>query len=132
MTDKKEIIALLERYMDSPRLAGIENYGAKIVDMPATLIEDCIKILKAQEPRIMTLKELRDIGSIWELDGPPFLWMEINPTFKWRRGFWVSWHDIYDMIDNLHPTYDSDNYLKLWRLWTKTPTKEQRIETAWN
>lgn len=49
MTDKKEIIALLERYMNSPRLAGVENYGAKIVDMPAPLIEDVISLLRAEE-----------------------------------------------------------------------------------
>lgn len=53
MTDqekREKVVALLERYVDIPNLAGIENYGAKIVDMPAPLIADALELLKAQEP----------------------------------------------------------------------------------
>ena len=50
MPDVENVIALLERYVRIPNLAGAENYGAKIVDMPAPLITDAIALLKAQEP----------------------------------------------------------------------------------
>lgn len=50
MPDIEKVVALLERYVDSPNLAGAENYGAKIVDMPAPLITDALALLKAQEP----------------------------------------------------------------------------------
>jgi hypothetical protein len=89
-------------------------------------------LLKAQEPMVMTLGDLRDIGSVWELDTPPYLWMEINPSYRWTRGFWVAWREIYDMIDGLHPTYDADNYGKTWRCWTSRPTAEQRGKEPWN
>lgn len=94
-------------------------------------LKDTIALLKAQEPRVMTLGDLRDIGSVWELNTPPYLWMEINPSYRWTRGFWVAWREIYDMIDGLHPTYDADNYGKMWRCWTSRPTDEQRKATSW-
>ena len=47
---REKVVALLKRYMMTPNLAGAENYGAKIVDMPAPLIADAISLLKAQEP----------------------------------------------------------------------------------
>ena len=79
----------------------------------------------------MTLGDLRDIGSVWELNTPPYLWMEINPSHRWTRGFWVAWREIYDMIDGLHPTYDADNYGKIWCCWTAKPTVEQREVVKW-
>ena len=90
-----------------------------------------ITLLKAKEPRVMTLSNLRDIGSVWELNTPPHLWMDINPSYRWTRGFWVAWREIYDMIDGLHPTYDADNYGKIWRCWTTRPTVEQMNNTPW-
>ena len=94
-------------------------------------LEQVVSALKAQEPRVMTLGDLRDIGSVWELNTPPYLWMEINPSYRWTRGFWVAWREIYDMIDGLHPTYDADNYGKIWRCRTSRPTDEQREATPW-
>lgn len=61
---REKVIALLERYVDAPNLAGVENYGAKIVDMPAPLIIDALALLKAQEP--VEPKRLRD----WEREPP--------------------------------------------------------------
>ena len=94
-------------------------------------MRDALALLKAQEPRVMTLGDLRDIGSVWELNTPPYLWMEINPSYRWTRGFWVAWREIYDMIDGLHPTYDADNYGKTWRCWTSRPDEKRREETPW-
>lgn len=86
---------------------------------------------KAQKPRVMTWGDLRDIGSVWELNTPPYLWMDINPSYRWSRGFWVAWREIYDMIDGLHPTYNADNYGKIWRCWTSKPSLKQMEETSW-
>lgn len=97
----------------------------------ARLLSDAAELLEAQAPRVMMLGDLRDIGSVWELNTPPYLWMEVNPTYRWTRGFWVAWREIYDMIDGLHPTYDADNYLKTWCIWTFRPTDEQREAIPW-
>lgn len=95
------------------------------------LMADALALLKAQEPKVMTLGDLRSIGSVWELNTPPYLWMEINPSYRWTRGFWVAWREIYDMIDGLHPTYDADNYQKIWRCLASRPTDEQREAVKW-
>lgn len=95
------------------------------------LCSDALTLLKEREPRVMTLGDLRDIGSVWELNTPPYLWMDINPSYRWSRGFWVAWREIYDMIDGLHPTYDADNYGKIWRCWTSKPSLKQMEETPW-
>ena len=84
-----------------------------------------------QELRILSLKDLRSIGSVWEFDTPPYLWMDINPSYKWERGAWEAWRDIFDMIDGLCPTYDADNYNKIWRVWSFRPTNEQREAIPW-
>lgn len=57
MTDqekREKVIALLERYADFPNLAGAENYGDKIVDVPASLIADVLALLKAQKDTRLT------------------------------------------------------------------------------
>ena len=113
---------------DNCTYRGIQTY----VPCESTLMRDALALLKAQEPRVMTLADLRDIGSAWELNTPPYLWMEINPSYRWTRGFWVAWREIYDMIDGLHPTYDADNYCKIWRCWTSRPTDEQREAVKWD
>lgn len=54
MTDhekREKVISLLERYIETPNLAGAECYGAEIADMPVPLITDVITLLRAQEPR---------------------------------------------------------------------------------
>lgn len=100
---------------------------------PAQAIERIGELagLKAQEAGVMTLRDLRDIGYTWDLNTPPYLWMDINPSYRWTTGFWVAWRDIYEMIDGLHPTYDADNYGKIWRCWKKKPTPEQMEATPW-
>lgn len=90
-----------------------------------------INALKVGKPRVLTLGDLRDIGSVWELNTPPYLWMDINPAYRWTKGFWVAWRDIYEMIDGLHPTYNADNYGQIWRCWDKRPTEEQRKAVKW-
>lgn len=107
-----------------------EAYREKVVCVED--IEDAPSVQPVPMPRVMTLDDLRDIGSVWELNTPPYLWMEINPSYRWAKGFWVAWREIYDMMVGLHPTYDADNYGKIWRCWTFRPDEKRRAETPWN
>ena len=142
MTDREKVIKALECctkkvciYKDTEKecpyweLCG--EYEDSFEDCTTAMSKDALALLKAQEPRVMTLGDLRDIGSVWELNTPPYLWMEINPSYRWTNGFWVAWREIYDMIDGLHPTYDADNYVRIWRCWTSRPDEKRRAETPW-
>ena len=132
MEKTEKIISEFERFVQEyerfvqeyERDIGFTSYDSEV-------LKGVLALLKAQEPRVMTLGDLRSIGSVWELNTPPYLWMEINPSYRWTRGFWVAWREIYDMIDGLHPTYDADNYQKIWRCWTSRPTDEQREAVPW-
>ena len=129
MADRETVIGDLEEQIAWIRdndFHKFPGWGHAVLAM-----RDALALLQAQEPRVMTLGDLRDIGSVWELDTPPYLWMEINPSYRWAKGFWVAWREIYDMIDGLHPTYDADNYKEIWRCWTSRPTGEQRQAVKW-
>ena len=91
---------------------------------------------KAQEPRVLTLDELRLIGNrnpehIWPLGTPPYLWMEINPYFRRSNGFWAAWRDVWEMLTNVNPTFVADNYDKLWRCFAIKPTENQVKDLKW-
>jgi len=129
MADREKVIGDLEEQIAWIRdndFHKFPGWGHAVLAM-----RDALALLKEQEARVMTLGDLRSIGSVWELNTPPYLWMEINPSYRWTRGFWVAWREIYDMIDGLHPTYDADNYQKIWRCWTSRPTDEHRQAVKW-
>lgn len=128
MTVSEAISTLNANVLVACGRAGFSSATAKMIEDALDIIEDA---LKAQEPRVLTLGDLRDIGTVWKLDTPPYLWMEINPSYRWAKGFWVAWREIYNMIDGLHPTYDADNYGKTWRCWSSRPTDEQREIVKW-
>lgn len=107
---------------------GVENN----VECKQKWADDALELLKEQEPRVLTLGDLRDIGSVWALNTPPYLCMDINPRYRRIVGSWVAWRNIYELISGLHPTYNADNYGKIWRCWSARPTDEQRKAVAWN
>ena len=97
------------------------------------LMVDALNVLKAQEPRVMTLDELED----W--DGPVFF--EAFETDMY-----------YALIEHVEPTagmdgefvfvnvvpgshhrriWGGEHYGEIWRCWTSRPTEEQREETPW-
>ncbi len=122
MMDREKAIRILEG-----------NYKSFVLRHNGELltVNELIALLKAQEPRVMTLDDLRGIGSVWELNTPPYLWVEI-PLYGWTRGFWVAWREIYDMINGSPAPYDANNYCKAWRYWTSRPTDAQREAIPWN
>ena len=95
------------------------------------LIENALELLKAQEPRVMTLEEVkRSTGEI--------VWAERWGTSKTI----VAQFAPYDTIDDSfyfftignsvsYKAYTED-YYKDWRCWTSRPTDEQREATPWN
>ena len=93
--------------------------------------ELAVKALEEQEPRVLTLEELRS------LDGTDhFVWLEDNGEY-----------DLYDCYAEV-TTYqnnvelntfgrevefepDNEEYGKTWRCWSARPTEEQRKAVKW-
>jgi len=98
-----------------------------------TLLYDALALLKAQEPRVMTLEEARET-----LHTSDFLVMEEphrSSIFLGHRG---EWH--FDLSNGEYLDFDDldvgSNYVveygKIFRFWTSRPTEEQRKAVEWN
>ena len=101
---------------------------------------DVLDLLKAQEPRVMTLEEVIQHYSLppvfvddfntqedYYEDIRPlyfeFPYQEEDPCIVHWRG-----HDqVVQYLDMWKPTYN-----KKWRCWTAKPTEEQRKEVKWD
>ena len=101
------------------------------------LKRDAIALLKAQEPRVMTLEEIRDA-----LKKP--LWKECKSGNKALYTGWVLAYDVQTgegitgtRLGMAEPSgrvvwYKLDDYGKTWRCWISRPTDEQREKEPWN
>lgn len=91
------------------------------------LMRDALELLKEQEPRVMTLKELQDIETPWNRNTPPYLWVEDRSA---RKSRWMSWGFMHDLV-RLPGTMGVQNYGSAWRVWTLQPSPEQVMNTPW-
>ena len=104
---------------------GVENN----VECKQKWADDALELLKEQEPRVMTLEEIKE-GEPYRLGvGKEFVTLPVicihryddaqKPyiTFVWKCGTF-SWM--------------SEDYGKIWRCWSAKPTDEQRKAVAWN
>lgn len=107
------------------------RYGS---DCAMRLKEDALALLKAQEPCVLTVDEIRSAfkGSVW---------------FESRNGrVYTGWALVYDIQvgrgitgERLGLTQDNghvmwlrlEDYGKTWRCWSSRPTEEQMRAEAW-
>ena len=104
-----------------PYFADCDSTGY-LVGLPLML--DALALLKAQEPRMMKVGEVRNwVHSDRTTREPIFIEM--------RSGVcaWIIDDEIREIpgAENL----TSDSYSKTWRCWTSRPTDGQREATAW-
>ena len=128
-------------YPDSEKVncerCGYSCTKAEWVKIDRKLAIDVLALLKAQEPRVMTLDE---IGNALETP----LWKE---TKRAHKDLYTGWVLAYDIQKGLGITgtrlgmsepsgrvvwYGLDDYGKTWRCWTSEPTEEVRRATPWN
>lgn len=89
-------------------------------------LDMAIEVLKAQEPRVMTISDFKDEGVYYLEALPPFVLRPViyrldhsdprHYNFVWK----------YDQF-----TWNTDEYGKTWRCWTFRPTDEQREAAKW-
>ena len=96
----------------------------------AYLMRKAHEMLKAREPRVMTLQELQAIETSWNRNTPPYLFVEERSAagFRWIR--WMSWGIIHDGVRS-QETMGVQNYGSKWRVWNLQPTPEQMRDTPW-
>lgn len=90
------------------------------------LRKDALSLLKAQEPHVMTPKEVEQVeeqGVVWcesKVTGDVDTLVRYNKIFESP--------DHYLLLDEI---IDCDDYLKYYRLWNAKPTDEQREAVKW-
>ena len=89
------------------------------------LHRDALVLLKAQEPRLMTVDEVRTWVSVPRIDREP-IWVETENSVN----AWIVSNEYWDMPIDVN--LSSDLYGKTWRCWTSRPTDEQREKEPWN
>jgi hypothetical protein len=95
---------------------------------------DALALLKAQEPRVITLEEVQALHAndvVWLEDkGKP----NIIPGIVRNRHLWPHSATMVTNFmrgDGCKVTADDDDYGKRWRCWTSRPTDAQREATPW-
>ncbi len=146
MPDPKKVIQALENCVCYPKRCQncpwdvdgekCSESFSKSLEYPPGLVEDALALLEEQEPRVMTLEEVRG-------DHDRVLWIECDDSKTQSIGQYrghVCWHDGHIgkwerfvtmgfANDYLHR--ETEKYGKTWRCWNARPTEEQMRETPW-
>lgn len=97
-----------------------------------------VKALEAQEPRVLTLEELRSLNGT-----DHFVWLEDNGGYTIDGGYAL--YDCYAEATTYQNNVelntfgremefepDNEEYGKTWRCWSAKPTDEQRRAVMWD
>ena len=141
MTDREKVIKGLKccltdnpsvcegcPYLDTGCLENVKSFKHDI-------LRDALELLKAQEPRVMTVTDIVD-----NYVAPEMIWVEARNNkgdIRLVAGLWNG--EYYNMADD-SIMYDlgeeiannPEGYNVRWRCWTSRPTDEQREEIPWN
>lgn len=92
------------------------------------LCRDALELLKEQEPRVLTLEEVKMLDSDYyyleSMRSPGKEFREIVGAYGLMCVTWPS-------ITWARQTMGDRGYGKTWRCWTSRPTDEQREKTPW-
>ena len=111
-------------------LKGYSN--TTVDDIPlGSIIDEIIALLKAQEPRVMTLEEMQKNASI--RDGA--VWLEagagLMPAFMEFATKDITFF-VAVPLTGYRQFFENDWYGKTWRCWTIRPDEKRRVETPWD
>ena len=113
---------------------GKEN---SIYGCTTQLAKDALELLKAQEPRVMTLHEIDYVINTTSKENERIFWAEVRS--RTRKSFGVFQLDI-AVDDNYEALllgcswpacYNRSTYGIKWRCWTSRPTDAQKEAVPW-
>ena len=130
MADRKEVMTWLKicGMGDCSACCPYRNGEVRASTCYEQLMTDALSLLKEQEPRVLTVDEVKAIpydADIWietEYYVGKITIFAATINTKGMRGV---------MVYGSHKTYDYEAYNKLWRCWTSRPTDEQREAIPW-
>ena len=130
MTVSEAILTLNANVLVACGQAGFSPATVKMIEEALDIIED---VLKMQEPRVMTLEEVKTKIS----DGEIAFLVEyndiVNPVWLLIARYLNTLDEfvVVDRLGNMH-NYGANGYNVDWRCWTSRPTDEQREVVKWD
>lgn len=131
MSDREKAIRILEgNYKDF-----VLRHNRELLT-----VNELIALLNEQEPRVLTLEELKQFE-----DSP--CWFESHGTYMGKKGFWIipymftcykTMYYVFPLLsvnergDMHYSELGLSAYNKAWRCWTARPTDEQREAVKWD
>lgn len=139
MTEREKVIKGLEcciskddRCDECPYMTGKEQIGEMNGEPEyvygcdrLALTTDALALLKAQEPRVMGVDEVREWIGKQRVDREPIC-VEVKDNIC----AWIVSDEYWDMQMDIN--LSGDLYGKTWRCWTSRPSAAEREVTAWN
>jgi len=102
------------------------------------MVDDIIALLKAQEPRVMTLEEIDNRLAESSEEYNKIFWAEVKSRTRYSFGVFqlsILDDDDYEALllgCSWSALYRRSSYGIRWRCWTSRPTDEQRKEARWD
>lgn len=131
MTDKDKVLAGMAACTDSKDCEECPYDGEyeRSQDCMYALIMDMAELIEEQEPRVMTLEEVKDFG--WDYC---YLEEERLPGKEYRSvcGDYALTCITWPCVASMRIQHGDNRYGKKWRCWTARPTDEQRKAVEWD
>lgn len=102
------------------------NYQNNDSTCTLDLKKDALALLKAQEPRLLGLDEIKMLGLMWHESHNGFVQPVICQNYEYGVDRSVEFIMVHGTICNSINTFG-----KLWRVWTSKPTDAQREAKPW-
>lgn len=138
MAELEKVIKGLEiciRVQDNEKCPDECPYRKDICYGTVGLMADALSLLKAQEPRVMTLEEVEDALDtvVWlDMPGAENLADGFSLIMAYSRKNGWAWFDSPFGDNPSQDRFEYEDYNKAWRCWTSRPTDEQREKVKWN
>ena len=131
MAERKEIIRVLgfiQEYFDNYADEQETDKRKELFKDWSDTVLETIALLKAQEPRVMMLEEVKAFE--WDYC---YLEQERQPGKEYRMivGDYALTCITWPCIASMRIVHGDDSYGVKWRCWDKKPTDEQRENTPW-
>ena len=113
---------------------------------PKRLLIDVLALLREQEPRVLTVREVKRVGADctnWNSERYTVLWLDVfsplqrlHPVLlKWDEDDWEGndndMTDVYYFGTDEFDHFALSQYGMTWRCWTDKPTEAQREAASW-
>ena len=119
-------------------IKGLEAILKETADMfYRSTIQDALALLKAQEPRVMTLHEIDYVINTTSKENERIFWAEVRSCTRKSFGVFqldIAADDNYEALllgCSWPACYNRSTYGIKWRCWTSRPTDEQREAEPW-